>query len=336
MNLKKQLLSAAALIELTAALVLAVITIAPTLQSNQWWIRVWDFPRQQILALAIVILIVCATAVARRWPAYALHRAAALVLVGVVATQAIKIYPFTPLHSVEVQLASDSSRDDCVSILVSNVRMSNRDPKPLLSILEREKPKLVLILENDQWWSEKLRPLASSYPHVLDQPQTNTYGLLFMSRLPVTDLKLQFFTDATIPSVSALLTFPMNRQVRFYGVHPKPPRIGRDTDMRDHELITLARLVQREARPSIVSGDLNDVAWSSTTRLFKQISETLDPRIGRGLYSTFHAEHWYMRWPLDHVFHTDHFEISHMKRLRAIGSDHFPLLFDLCLRDSAM
>ncbi len=75
-------------------------------------------------------------------------------------------------------------------------------------------------------------------------------------------------------------------------------------------------------------GDLDDVAWSHTTKLFQRMSGALDPRRGRGMFSTFHAGHLILKWPLDHVFHDNSFNLVELKRLPNIGSDHFPVLVE--------
>ena len=41
-----------------------------------------------------------------------------------------------------------------------------------------------------------------------------------------------------------------------------------------------------------------------------------------------------MRWPLDHLFHSDHFTLKAIQRLPSIGSDHFPLLTRLTFTPS--
>jgi endonuclease/exonuclease/phosphatase family metal-dependent hydrolase len=86
----------------------------------------------------------------------------------------------------------------------------------------------------------------------------------------------------------------------------------------------------------VVFGDLNDVAWSHTTRLFQKTSRLLDPRKGRGFFSTFHARWPGLRWPLDHVFFSDHFRLVTMRRLEYVGSDHFPVHLVLSLEPDAV
>ncbi len=101
------------------------------------------------------------------------------------------------------------------------------------------------------------------------------------------------------------------------------------------ELLIVGREVNRRDRPTIIAGDFNDVAWSHTTTLFQKTSGLLDPRVGRGMYSTFNATHPLLRWPLDHVFHSDHFKLVRMERGPSWGSDHFPIFIELKLESGA-
>jgi endonuclease/exonuclease/phosphatase (EEP) superfamily protein YafD len=92
----------------------------------------------------------------------------------------------------------------------------------------------------------------------------------------------------------------------------------------------VAREVAATRTPAIVAGDLNDVAWSRTNQLFQEVSGLLDPRVGRGLYSTYNANWWLLRWPLDHIFFEPSFRVQGLRRMGHIGSDHFPVVISLC------
>jgi hypothetical protein len=81
--------------------------------------------------------------------------------------------------------------------------------------------------------------------------------------------------------------------------------------------------------PTVVAGDLNDVAWSAMTALFLRLSRLLDPRRGWGFYNTSKANRPFCPYPLDHVFHSASFPLCDLRRLGHVGSDHFPVYLEL-------
>lgn len=62
----------------------------------------------------------------------------------------------------------------------------------------------------------------------------------------------------------------------------------------------------------------------------------LDPRVGRGFYHTFHAGIPLLRFPLDHIFHSNHFRLFDFRRPNYFGSDHFPVFTKLSLEPTAV
>ena len=80
--------------------------------------------------------------------------------------------------------------------------------------------------------------------------------------------------------------------------------------------------------PTIVTGDLNDVAWSHTTRLFLRLSGLLDPRIGAAssTATTPSTRCSGTRWIILPFYD---FRLIDFRRLHDVGSDHFPMYLAL-------
>lgn len=311
---------------LGAAMIVA--TALPLVRKKDWWIRIFDFPRLQILILAAAALVVFLVLV-EDWSAW--HAAFALLLVLSLAYQAYMMYPYTFFAQPKVRRASTRHVQRTIAVVFANVMMTNRNSDELLAIIREEDPDIVLAVETDGWWERELDVLAETHAHVVRQPQNNTYGMLLYSRLELVKPKVEFLIEADVPSIHALVKLRDGTLVELHCLHPRPPapQEAEDAKPRDAELILVARSLRGRDVPAIVLGDLNDVAWSRTSYEFQDISGLLDPRVGRGFYHTFHARYPVLRYPLDHCFHTKHFRLVRFKRLRKFGSDHFPVGIEL-------
>lgn len=318
---------------LTTALFLAV-TLVQCWRNPMWWVRDWEFPRLQLAVLLTALLLV-QLALASATPWYlGLATVTALCLVY----QLWWILPYTPFHSKEVSWAKKQGDRPRISILAANVLTPNRQAGRLLEIVREHSPDVLVLLETDKWWDQQLQALDQDYPYSLRQPMDNLYGMHLFSRLALKDAQIRFLVQKGIPSMHARVQINEQLSVRMHFLHPAPPSPTENdaSSERDAELLVLAQSIRHTVTPTIVAGDLNDVAWSPTTRLFRKISNLLDPRIGRGMFNTFHAQHRFLRWPLDHVFHSDHFKVVRIIRLPAFGSDHFPLFIELQFDESNM
>lgn len=306
-------------------LVIVTATLISLIPRDEWWIRDFDFPRLQIIFLGAICLTLL-LALPIEWDNQRI--AACLFLIAALAYQLKMVLPYTFIWPNQVKLATDMDERQQISMIVSNVLTTNTKYHLLLAEIDTHQPDIILTLESDKSWEQALSVIEPIYPHVVRVPLDNLYGMHLYSRLPLKDTEVKFLLSDDIPSIHTKVILRSGKQVQLYCLHPMPPSPteASESTLRDAELLLVGKHIEKEQKTSIVMGDLNDVAWSRTTRLFQRISGLLDPRVGRHFINTFHADYPLFRWSLDHVFHSTDFSLIDMRRLSHVGSDHFPVL----------
>lgn len=320
-----------------AALVASLLPLAPV---GAWTVRLFDFPRLQITAILLLVAVVLACrlpVVTTPWEAVPLFLLTAALLIW----QGSRIVAYTPLWPHEAAPISGDSREP-LAVCVANIQYDNARRDEAIAKLTQADADHLLLIEVNEEWQTGLAPLAEQYPHSVGVVLPDGRGMRLLSRLPIADAQVTYLVSENRPSIHATLQSPDGGRVRFIGLHPTPPGLYSEDDgdrfdsrIRDAELMIVAEQVAK--RPDarwLVAGDFNDVAWSHTTRLFKRTSGLLDPRIGRELCSTYHADYWFLRFPIDHVFVSAGARVGSLERFRVPGSDHFAIVARLAYAEN--
>lgn len=301
------------------------VSILPILDSKKWWVRNWDFPRLQILVISLILLLLN------------LFYKESLILLVLLFINCIvqisKIYPYTKIAKKSV--GNGQKLKTSFSFITANIEYINKKYHLITELILKKSPDIILLLETNHKWLEELAAIIKIYPYQVLQPQENAYGMILLSKFKLSQSSVEFLVKDDIPSIHTKVSLPCGRDIKLCCVHPIPPippTLSEDSShshQRDAELERVGKIVASEQLPIIVAGDLNDVAWSKTTKEFQKSSKLLDPRRGRGLYNSFHAKYFYIRFPLDHVFISKEFSCNDLQRLNNVGSDHFPIYINL-------
>jgi endonuclease/exonuclease/phosphatase (EEP) superfamily protein YafD len=300
-----------------------LVSLIPLLRYEAWYIRIFDYPRSQKFWINLAVLFLFVSI-------YFTKTTHDFVFAGLLAANQFyllsQIWDYTVFARNQMKRSTKGDTKG-IGLLIANVFQDNKDFQPCKDLIRTHRPDIFLLVETDEDWMRAMNEFSDDYPYKICQPQSNTYGICLFSKIRITQGRIRFLIDEDIPSIEADFETPHGETFRLYGLHPRPPvpHESPDSTPRDAEILTIGKEAKRHPEPVIVAGDLNDVAWSFTTNLFLKTSGLLDPRIGRGFFSTFHAHHRFLRWPLDHVFLSSHFSLMSLQRLGDIGSDHFPI-----------
>ncbi|OAB79863.1 hypothetical protein ULVI_03750 [Cochleicola gelatinilyticus] len=297
----------------------------PATEHPHWFFRTADFVRLQSIVIQLILLILLVVFIND----YTVFNC--IVLGSIVASmlyQLAKVYPYSSLYP---RKKPDFPSDGMVSILAGNILQTNTEYDKFIEEVQKFDPDIVLTMESNKEWEKNLNRLEPTYSHSVKVANEEFYGMHVYSKIPLKNSKINFFIEDNVPSIFFEVSVNEKENIFFACLHPAPPSPTENetSKERDAELMIVGKKIRELKKPVVVCGDMNDVVWSRVTRLFKKMSGMIDPRIGRGFFPTYHAGYWFMRFPLDHLFHTKDLFVGKMIRTKTFGSDHFAMYYEI-------
>ena len=217
-----------------------------------------------------------------------------------------------------------------LKLLLSNVNRSNNNHQALLSLIDKEQPDFIAVLEVDNSWIETLTTLQARYQHKLTLPRDDNFGIAVYSKYPFEQIEARNYAISFIPSIFATIKI-QQKPLSIIATHPMPP-IGKTMyGARNYQLRELGHYLKTINHSKILMGDLNISMWSDTYHNLSEQGQLTNVRKGFGIHPTWPAQLSLKlaMIPIDHILVSDDIKVTKVKTGPNIGSDHLPLIVEV-------
>lgn len=302
------------------SILLILLSCLPFIKNQHWVFRASEFIKIQLIILQLVAIAGILIFMERSpilWIVFGIQ-------VGLVGYHCFLLIYYTRFFRTKHDVGSTSNS---LKIIAANIYQYNQQFERFIQFIQKKDPDIFLTMESNKDWELALRKLETDYPHTQKVTLENTYGMHLYSKIEFEQIETHYFVADDVPSMQAHFKTADGEDFVLFCVHPPPPSPTEEetSKERDGDLLSIAKLAKKMNKPTIVMGDFNSVAWSKISRLFRKKSGLIDGRRGRGILASFHANYWFLRAPLDLVFHSSNIFIQELKVLENVGSDHFPI-----------
>jgi endonuclease/exonuclease/phosphatase (EEP) superfamily protein YafD len=243
---------------------------------------------------------------------------------------ALCLAPVVPWYFSEPELPPHRSAA-IVKLLLSNVRLHNKQHARLIDLINDEQPDVIALVEVNSRWLQKLRSLHAVFPYRFEMPDKDYAGLALYSKVPLKDARILRLGQFATPAIAATMELS-DGEVRFILAHPPPPLNADLVKRRNAQLRALARYIDALERPVVLAGDLNVTMWNGNYRSFAEKAGLQNARAGIGIAPTWPAVQ-VLGVPIDHILATAPVRLRNFRVLPGIGSDHLPISADFLLDD---
>ena len=214
-----------------------------------------------------------------------------------------------------------------VRVLVVNVLRESSEFERVRRLIAEEQPDIIGIVEADARWLRELAPALAPYPSRIEAPRTDNFGMALYARGPLEGGGVEHLAS-DLPSIVAE-TAHGGARLGIVLVHPSPPLSGEWYDAQLRHFDAVAARARGFAGPFVIMGDFNATPWSRAFARLRGASGTCDSRTGFGAQTSYPADGWLLRIPIDHVLVACSIGVRDRRIGPPVGSDHLPVIADL-------
>ncbi len=300
----------------TMGWVAATVTLAGFAGRAHWLLDLCTHFRAQYL----LALLAASILLARRLPRQALAFALLALL-----NAAILLPMFLPRATPAAGITP------AIRAMLMNVNTYDGSPPRVAAAIAEFHPDILVLIEVSPLWLESLAPALTNFSQRLAEPRDDNFGIALYSRFLWTNAAPHLIGAAGVPTLRATIDTP-DGPVTIIATHPVPPGGAQYSAWRNDQLARLPSLVHAPPAPVLLLGDLNTTPWNFYFNRLLRDAGFHDSARGRGLHPTWPVGVPLLWIPLDHCLHSPEIAIAARTVGPDVGSDHYPLIVDFCLK----
>lgn len=227
-------------------------------------------------------------------------------------------------------LVSSEDRQN-LRLLQMNVYKRSTDFQRISDVISKQAPDLVAFEEFNDRIHDGIKA-----QHGLDPYQFNVIvpndsfksKIALFSKLPIEKHSVLYTTAQGDPAIVARLALESGKKLDVIVMHPRPPMTPGYLVRQETQFRLVSELRSNLSDNVIVLGDLNTSPWAQPFKSLIANMELSDPRLGRGLITTWPYYMPLVAIPIDHILNSKSIQVKQLFVADFSGSDHLPLVMD--------
>jgi len=277
-------------------------------------IELFSHFRLQYLAVSLILLVAF---LVLRNPVYS-----TLLLIVTILNASFVL----PWYFGGVTVESDTS----LKLLHANVLSSNDDYERLFELVNTEDPDIIFLQEVTEHWRDAIVRLQGDYPYNYVEAREGNFGIAMFSRLTIDSVSHIDSPPLSYPTIVATMTVD-GASLTLINTHPMIPLTRPFYEARNHQIQSIADLVNQSNRPVILMGDFNTSPWTRPYRALEESTGLRNTQRGLGIRLTWPTFMPLAMIPIDHALVSEDIGVVETRTGPRIGSDHLPLIITVAL-----